>query len=218
MEFLAVVAGVAGGAVRMAAEETTGGLTINLFWVLVSALNFVIFIAVIWTFAFRPLSGMLTARRERIEQGLKDAEQARRERESAEQARVAVLVDARREANEIINRAQKVSDETREIELDERIRAARHADPCSTGFGSEAVCCARTGRRDLAGAARRSMSLVPRHVAMAQFPECPPGGPYPTSGADNARGADIPERPAPKRVRRCVGRATRSRGTLHAHR
>jgi F-type H+-transporting ATPase subunit b len=117
VDILAVAAGAAGSALRVTAAETTGGLTINLFWVIVAALNFVVFAVIIWTFAFRPLSAMLGSRRERIEQGLKDAEQARRERESAEQARVAVLVDARREANEILVRAQKVSEETREADI-----------------------------------------------------------------------------------------------------
>lgn len=136
MDILAVAAGAAGGAVRLTAEEATGGLTINLFWVIVAALNFIVFLAIIWTFAFRPLSGMLQSRRDRIEQGLRDAEQARRERESAEQARIAVLVDARREANDILARAQKVAEETREADItatrDElermRVRAAAEID------------------------------------------------------------------------------------------
>jgi F-type H+-transporting ATPase subunit b len=137
VEILAVVAGTAGHAVGLAAEgEASGGLTINFFWVIVSALNFAVFLAVIWIFAFRPLSGMLRDRRERIEQGLKDAEQARRERDSAEQERISVLVDARREANEILNRAQKVAEETREADIaatrDElermRVRAAAEID------------------------------------------------------------------------------------------
>jgi len=118
VEILAVAAGTAGGAVRLVAEaETAGGLTINLFWVIVAALNFIVFLAIIWTFAFNPLTAMLRSRRERIERGLKDAEQARRERESAEQARIAVLVDARREANDILTRAQKVAEETRESDI-----------------------------------------------------------------------------------------------------
>ena len=49
--------------------------------------------------------------------GLKDAEQARRDRESAEAERVATLGEARREANEILVRAQKVSQETRDADI-----------------------------------------------------------------------------------------------------
>ena len=57
---------------------------VNLFWVIVSALNFILFFVIIWSFAFKPVSAMLAERKSKIEQGLKDAEQARRDRENAE--------------------------------------------------------------------------------------------------------------------------------------
>lgn len=118
MDILAVAAGTAGGAITLGAEGgAEGGLTINLFWVIVSAINFVLLFAIVWTFAFKPLAKTLDDRKAAIEQGLKDAEQARRDRESAEQERLAALQEARREANEIINRAQKVAAETREQDI-----------------------------------------------------------------------------------------------------
>ena len=92
-------------------------MTINLFWVLVSAINFLILLAIVWTFAFKPLARTLEDRKEAIEQGLKDAEQARRDRESAESERVAALAEARREANDILARAQRVSQETRDADI-----------------------------------------------------------------------------------------------------
>src|SRR4029079_14412028 len=76
---------------------------------------------------------MLADRKERIETGLKDAEQARSDRENAEQERGATLSEARREgeqsphpaphgegrreANEILTRAQKVAQETRDADI-----------------------------------------------------------------------------------------------------
>ena len=92
-------------------------MTINLFWVLVSAINFLILLAIVWTFAFKPLAKTLDDRKAAIEQGLKDAEQARRDRESAEAERVATLAEARREANDILARAQKVAQETRDADI-----------------------------------------------------------------------------------------------------
>ena len=59
---------------------------------------------------------MLEDRRERIEQGLKDAEQARKDRENAEAERVATLAEARKEANDI-RRAQKLAQENRDADL-----------------------------------------------------------------------------------------------------
>jgi F-type H+-transporting ATPase subunit b len=113
---LLAVASVAGPeVVRLTAAEAL--FQINLFQVIIAAANALLFLAIIWRFAFKPVSTMLAARRERIEQGLKDAEQARRDRETAEQERLAALAEARREANDILARAQKVAQETREADI-----------------------------------------------------------------------------------------------------
>ncbi len=115
MDFLAVATTLHPATVPLAQE--TGGLTINFFWVIVSALNFVVFFTILWVFAFRPMSAMFSERRSRIEQGLKDAEQARQDRESAEQERLAALQEARREATDILGRAQKIAPESREADM-----------------------------------------------------------------------------------------------------
>ena len=118
MDILAVAAGTAGGAITLGAEGgAEGGLTINLFWVIVSAINFVLLFAIVWTFAFKPLSKTLSDRKDAIEQGLKDAERARRDRDSAEAERIATLTEARREANDILARAQKVAQESRDADI-----------------------------------------------------------------------------------------------------
>jgi F-type H+-transporting ATPase subunit b len=119
VDVLAIAAEAVRQAAQLAAEEGGEGalFQINLFWVIVSALNFILFFVILWTFAFKPVSTMLNERKSRIEQGLKDAEQARRDRENAEQERLATLADARREANDILTRAQKVAQETREADI-----------------------------------------------------------------------------------------------------
>ncbi|HEX5591307.1 MAG TPA: F0F1 ATP synthase subunit B [Candidatus Limnocylindrales bacterium] len=117
MDLYALAGGIAQGAAALTAEEGEASLVINGFWIIVSAANFLFFLFVIWSLAFRPISSMLATRRERIEQGLKDAEQARRDRESAEQERLATLAEARREANDILARAQKVAQETRDADI-----------------------------------------------------------------------------------------------------
>jgi len=79
--------------------------------------------------ATRRLPGLEAA----IEQGLKDAEQARRDRASAEAERVATLAEARREANDILARAQKVAQESRDTDIaatrEELVRCAGRDDP-----------------------------------------------------------------------------------------
>jgi F-type H+-transporting ATPase subunit b len=136
VDLLAVVGGAAADVVRLAAEAEgeSGGFQLNIFWILVSSLNFLFFFFVITYFAWGPLTRILDERRERIEQGLKDADQARRDRESAEQERLATLAEARREANEILARSQKVAQESREADIAatrlelERMRTRAAAD------------------------------------------------------------------------------------------
>jgi F-type H+-transporting ATPase subunit b len=113
---LAVAQDLAQGLVGLASEggEEGAGLTINLFWIIVSAVNFLVFFLLVYRIVLIPVGGMLRDRRERIEQGLRDADAARRDRESAADQRQAVIAEARREASDILVRAQKLSDETRE--------------------------------------------------------------------------------------------------------
>lgn len=96
------------------AEHEAAGFQINLFWIIVSALNFLVFLILAWKLALKPVSRQLQARRERIEQGLRDADTARTEREAAQEQRQVTLAAARREANDIIARAQRTADETRD--------------------------------------------------------------------------------------------------------
>jgi F-type H+-transporting ATPase subunit b len=120
VDVLAVADGIAQGAIQLAAEaggEEAAGFQINFFWIVTQALSFLIFLAILYVVAFRRIGGVLEERRSRIEQGLADAEQARKDRERAEQERLATLAEARKEANEIVSRAQKVSQETRERDI-----------------------------------------------------------------------------------------------------
>ncbi len=116
MDLLVISSGLVPHGVQALAEGDPL-FQVNLFQVIVAAANFVVFLALIWTFAFRPISKMLSDRQARIEQGLRDAEQAKRDRESAEQERLSTLAEARREANDILARAQKVAQETRDADI-----------------------------------------------------------------------------------------------------
>jgi F-type H+-transporting ATPase subunit b len=121
MNLLSLAAPLAGSGVLLAAEgeaaEGGGGLAINFFWIIVAAMNFIVFATILYLAFGKTVSGMLAARRERIEQGLRDAEQARQDRASAETERLAALTEARREANDILARAQKVAQETRDADI-----------------------------------------------------------------------------------------------------
>lgn len=111
----AVASGADEQLLAFAAESGGGaGLTVNVFWVIIAAINFVVFFLIAYRLVLVPVGNRLSERRERIEQGLKDADAARRDRDAAADQRQAILNEARREANEIVLRAQRLSDETRE--------------------------------------------------------------------------------------------------------
>lgn len=113
-----VVLGTAHQAATQFAEDaSSGGLVFNGFWILIAAVNFLFFLVVLQQFAFGPVSRMLADRRRRIEQGLKDADAARMERESASAERQSIVQAARREANDIVAHAQKTADEVRQRDV-----------------------------------------------------------------------------------------------------
>ncbi len=110
------------------------GLSINLFWVIVAALNFIVFLALIWRFAFDPISTILANRKARIDQGLADAAEARRDRDAGAAEQAQLIADARREAHALIVAAQKSAQDLRDADIAatreelERLRAKAAAD------------------------------------------------------------------------------------------
>jgi F-type H+-transporting ATPase subunit b len=133
MTILALASTLTRAATVLQAQEAAT-FTINVFWVIVAAVNFIVFLGLIWVIFFRPVSALLESRRVRIEEGLRDADAARVEREQAASERLATLTAARQEANEVLARAQKQADENRERALAdtrgeiERLRERATAD------------------------------------------------------------------------------------------
>ena len=126
----------------------TGGLVINVFWILVVAANFLIFLVAAWYLGLRNLPANLGARRARIEQSLRDADAARQERENAATERLAVLTDARREAEQILVRAQRVADENRERDIaDTRAQLEQMRERAAADIVSEKDRAHRRGAR-----------------------------------------------------------------------
>ena len=119
---LALLDGTVRELVRIFAQEEPHaevGFQINLFWIIAQAASFLLFLLIIYLVAFRRIGGVLEERRSRIEQGLRDADQARAEREQAASERLAVLAAAREEANELLARGQRMADENRERAVSE---------------------------------------------------------------------------------------------------
>jgi len=100
-----------------APASEASGLSINFFWVIVAALNFIFFLALIWMFAFKPIANILSQRKARIEQGLTDAAQARKERDAGAAERERLISEARRESQALIATAQKAAQDLRDADI-----------------------------------------------------------------------------------------------------
>lgn len=159
-EILAVASGLG----RVAAAATSAeepGLVINFFWIFVVAANFLVFLLLAWYLGFRRLSGTLEARRARIEQGLRDADAARIEREQAASERLAVLAAARQEANDLLVRAQRLADESREREIAEtRTEIERLRDQATDDIEAERLRALADVRAQVADLALQAASRV----------------------------------------------------------
>lgn len=184
MDLLAV-ASIARHAPAVVAAADEPLFQINLFQVVIAAANFVVFLALMWTFAFKPISALLANRKARIEQGLADAEQAAKDRESAEQERLTTLAEARRESNDILARAQKVAQETRDADIAatraelERLRSK--ATDEIEAEKSRALAELRSEVADLALAAAgkvlgESMTDARQRRLVEEFLSAPPAG------------------------------------------
>ncbi len=103
----------------LAQEGEEPQFQINLFWIIAQAASFVLFLVIVYLIGFRRIGGILEERRDRIEQGLRDADQARVDREQAAAERLKVLAEARSEAEETLARAQRLAEESRERDLAE---------------------------------------------------------------------------------------------------
>ncbi len=135
MNPLATAAATAAATVAASTTAASApGLSINFFWVIVAALNFLVFLALIWRFGFDPIANILAQRKARVDQGLADAEQARKDRDAGAAERDQAMVQARREAQALVAAAQKSAQELRDADIAatreelERLRKKAAAD------------------------------------------------------------------------------------------
>ena len=160
-----VDAGQAAQVVRLQADAATGGLTINLFWIIVAALNFIVFFAVLYLIVLKPIGVTLRERRARIVQGIRDADQARIERAAGEAAAVAELNAARREARELLERAQKLAQESSAADVAAtREELARMRERASAEIEAEKVRAIAALRADVATLALDAAGRVVRET------------------------------------------------------
>lgn len=113
---------------------------------LAQAVNFLVLLAVLYRFAYKPMLSFLEKRTERIERGLRDAEEAKRRLDEAATDKEAILAEAREEAKRLVDasrtsaekrgaemiaefekKAEKIVEESRERATEEREKLFREA-------------------------------------------------------------------------------------------
>lgn len=91
-------------------------LGINLGYLLVQIISFIIALLILRAWVYRPVLGMLERRRESIAQGLEDARLAGEARANAESEAQAILAKAQQQANERVRQASEAAEQAgREI-------------------------------------------------------------------------------------------------------
>ena len=104
--------------------DTSGGLGINTFAFLSQLISFGVVFLILWRWGFPAIIKILDERQAVIREGVENAQWAKRELPEAANRAEQILIEARRDAQQTIERAAKVAqDEARRIEEEARERA-----------------------------------------------------------------------------------------------
>lgn len=113
-------------------------LGINVGYLIIQIVGFVLLVLLLWVILYRPLLNMLSQRRERIAEGLNQARQAEEALARAEADRQRIIDEARAEAQRITTEARQRADEAaRGVENEARQNAARIAETAQADATAE---------------------------------------------------------------------------------
>ena len=87
-------------------------------------ISFSIVFFILWRFAYKPIFTMLQLRREKIAEGLANAEKIKAQLAKTEADRQKILADAGDKANRLIDEAREAAAHVREVETQKAIAAA----------------------------------------------------------------------------------------------
>ena len=100
--------------------------TLGITWpkLIAQFVNFSIVLFVLWKFAYKPVFAMLEARREKIAEGIANAEKIKAELAGTEVSRQEILTKAGDQANQIIAEVREAAARVREQETQKAVAAA----------------------------------------------------------------------------------------------
>jgi F-type H+-transporting ATPase subunit b len=100
--------------------------SLGIHWVklIAQTINFAIVLFVLWKFAYKPIFTMLETRRQKIAEGVANADKIKAELAATEVARQKILADAGQQANKLIEDARAAAARIGETETQKAIAAA----------------------------------------------------------------------------------------------
>ena len=100
--------------------------TLGIQWpkLIAQFVNFAIVLFVLWRFAYKPVFNLLDARRQKIADGLTNAEKIKAELVKTETERKRILAQAGDQANKLIEDARNAAARVREVEIQKAVSAA----------------------------------------------------------------------------------------------
>lgn len=101
-----------------------GDLGIQWQILLAQTISFSVVLLVLWRFAYRPIFNMLEARKQKIVEGMANAEKIKAELAHTEAERKRILAQAGDQANVLIEEARTAAARVREVETQKAIAAA----------------------------------------------------------------------------------------------
>src|SRR3989475_5225416 len=105
-------------------EETLHSL--GIYWpkLIAQTVNFAIVLFILWKFAYRPVLAMLEQRRQKIAEGITNAEKIKAEVAKTEAARQEILAQANAQANKLIEEARAAAARVQEQETQKAVTEA----------------------------------------------------------------------------------------------
>jgi F-type H+-transporting ATPase subunit b len=105
------------------------GIGINLGYLLVHTLNFLMMLLILSALAYYPIRSALESRRQKIAQGLEDARVAAEARENAEREANRIVTEAQTKAGQVVREANERAEAVaRELKSEAEAEAARERD------------------------------------------------------------------------------------------
>jgi F-type H+-transporting ATPase subunit b len=99
---------------------------LGIYWpkLIAQTINFAIVLFILWKFAYRPVLAMLEQRRQKIAEGMTNAEKIKTQLAQTEVAREEILSQANTQANKLIEEARAAAARVQEQETQKAITAA----------------------------------------------------------------------------------------------